>query len=122
MEVTTKPGGGAYAGVLKGEGHARGQVMITPAACAAFKDADGMLPPGLMFTAAGAPAHDADTKAINAAVHGVLASPVKLNATDKQLVGLVLSNGVRKAAVQDNLGHALTAPELAFIPARIIMQ
>lgn len=106
IEITA--GGTAYVDIRVGEGHGIHQRLLDGAALAAFRDADGNIPPGLGITAAGGPAHAAATTPVAFVGPG----PAWVPATGT-VYGNTFESGVLNAqAIRDNVGTAFggTAP------------
>lgn len=108
ISFTTTSGGTAYADIRVGHVDQH-QCLIDVSALSGAVDADGYLPPGLPLDATGGPVGTSeDAFAI------VGPAPVKLLAADH--FGNAIMGGVlNKDMIEDNLGRALTADELAGI-------
>lgn len=117
IEVTKRTGGSTYVEIIQGEGHGRAQKLLDGASFAALKDAEGMLPPGTRVAADGTAVVD-DTKP----VYGFTPAAQSVPADGVDFFSaLILSGPIKRSALQDNLGRALTAPEIAQIPDRFIL-
>lgn len=112
MRFTTTAGGTGYADIRVGEGHGIHQALIDVSNVAADIDADGFIPPGLPLQAAGtlisAPGQTAK--------YVVGPEPVKTGASD-DFGNALLDGALNQDMIEDNLGRALTADEIAALAA-----
>jgi hypothetical protein len=106
---TTQSGGEGYKDIRSGEGHAIHQGLIDVSTLGAADDAEGFLPPGLPLTAAGDPVGAGED------AYGIIGpEPVKMLAAD-HFGNMIMSGILNRDTIEDNLGRALTADELAGI-------
>lgn len=108
--ITSTAGGSGYVDIrMTGDVHGIHQMLIDVSTLSGAIDADGNLPPGLPLDATGAP--------VGAAVdaYGIVGpEPIKLGSAD-HFGNCILSGVLNRDAIEDNLGRALTADELAGI-------
>ncbi len=104
---TTAARGRAYVDVRVGECQIH-QGLIDVSTLSGEVDADGFLPPGLPIRKTGAPA----TGTTDVMLGVIGPEPVKLQAAD-HFGNVILSGNLNRDAIEDNLGRALNANELA---------
>jgi hypothetical protein len=99
--------GRTYADIRIGECQVH-QCKIDVSTLTGVDDADGVLPPGLPILVTGAP-----VTGTTDAVFGVIGpEPVKLQSAD-HFGNVIISGNLNKNMIEDNLGRALDANELA---------
>jgi hypothetical protein len=107
--TNTAAAGFAYSDIRVGECQVH-QGKIDVSALTGVDDANNSLPVGLPILASGAP-----VTAGTDVVFGLIGpEPVKLGAAD-HFGNVIISGSVNRDAIEDNLGRALTANELAAI-------
>ena len=100
-------GGTGYVDVRVGEGHAIHQATLDVSGITDV-DADGYIPPGLPLQASGAPVDAVDQTA------KYVVGPEAVKEGDADHFGNALLDGaLNQDAIEDNLGRALTANEIA---------
>lgn len=104
---TTAARGRAYIDVRVGECQIH-QGLIDVSTLGSEDDADGFLPPGLPIRKTGAPA----TGTTDVMLGVIGPEPVKLQSAD-HFGNVIISGNLNRDAIEDNLGRALNANELA---------
>lgn len=113
ISVTSTAGGVAYGDIRVGECQVH-QGLLAAASLAASRDALGSLPVGLPVRVDGTPVSGAAQ-----VVFGLVGpEPVKLGSVNV-FGNVILSGNVNRDMIEDNLGRALSADEIAAIPAAI---
>ena len=108
ISVTSTAGGPAYIDIRVGEVQVH-QGLIDVSTLGAADDAEGYLPVGLPLGATGAPV------GVGEDAFGIIGpEPVKLGAAD-HFGNMILAGVLNQQAIEDNLGRALSADELAGI-------
>lgn len=108
LSVTSTAGGTAYVDVRVGTGHAIHQVTADVTDAAADIDADGNIPVGLPLKADGTLADGTTDEAI----FGVV-GPEPADGSANGPVNCFLDGALNRDAIEDNLGRALNANEVA---------
>lgn len=110
MQVTnTSSKGTSYSDIRVGECQVH-QVKLDVSGLTGEDDANGTLPVGLPITSAGIP-----VAAGTDVIAGIIGpEPVHLEAAD-HFGNIIISGNLNRDAIEDNLGRALTANELAAI-------
>lgn len=111
--TTTAAGGTAYGDIRVGECQVH-QGLLDATTLAASRDANGSLPVGLPVKADGTP-----ITGVGQATFG-LVGPEAVKLGDVDVFGnVIISGNVNRDMIEDNLGRALTADEVASLPAAI---
>lgn len=108
---STGNGGTFYGDVRVGDKQTIHQVTLDVAALAGAADADGYLPPGLPLKADGTPVGTGES-----AVCVLGPESVKLADVDV-FANAIYSGGLNRAAIESNLGRALSADEATSLSA-----
>lgn len=110
---TTTAGGTAYGDIRVGECQVH-QSLMAAAALAASRDAGGSLPVGLPVKVDGTP-----ITGVGQATFGLIGpEAVKLGSVNV-FGNVIIAGAVNRDMIEDNLGRALTADEIASLPAAI---
>ena len=113
ISVTSTAGGVAYGDIRVGECQVH-QGLLAAASLAASRDALGSLPVGLPVQVDGTP-----ITTTGQAIFGLVGpEAVKLGSVNV-FGNLILSGNVNRDMIEDNLGRALSANEIAALPAAI---
>lgn len=112
ISVTTTAGGTGYVDIRVGGSHNIHQALIDVSNIAADIDDDGYIPPGLPLQAAGTLVSGADQ--VVAFVVGPEA--VQAGAAD-HMANVFLDGALNRDAIEDNIGRALSANEVAALAA-----
>lgn len=111
--TTTAAPGTAYGDIRVGECQVH-QSLLAAASLAASRDANGSLPVGLPVKVDGTP-----ISAPGQTTFG-LVGPESVKLGSVNIFGnVILSGNVNRDMIEDNLGRALTADEIASLPAAI---
>ena len=110
IEFTSTAGGTGYIDIrVAGDVHGIHQGLVDVSEVTGVDDADGYLPPGLPLTATG------DPVGVGEDAYGVIGpEAVKVGGAD-HFANMIFSGVLNRDAIEDNLGRALTADELAGI-------
>lgn len=108
MKVTKKAGASSYIDVKLGTAHTTHQVKLNAAALAAFKDANGDLPPGLPIQRDGTPITAPGQRAVG--IVGPESTPVEAHGN---FGNVILGGYATQDAIESNLGRVLTADEVS---------
>jgi hypothetical protein len=112
---TNTAGGSGYIDVRVGDDHNIHEVLLDASNLAGARDADGYLPPGLPVNAAG------QLVLTTVQVYGYIGpEAVKLGSANI-FANIIRAGGLNRDAIEDNLGRALNAAELALPPTTITM-
>ena len=109
ISITTTSGGTGYVDIRVGDGHGIHQGWLDVSALTSADDADGYLPPGLPIAADGTPVGSSEDAC------GIIGpEAVKMGSAD-HFANMIFTGPVNRNAIEDNLGRALSADELAGI-------
>jgi hypothetical protein len=113
INVTSTAGGTGYIEIrLDPKGCETHQAILSVSALGAADDANGYLPPGLPLKADGTPV----TGSGQTAAYVLGPEAVKLGAAN-HFANVILNGFLVRDAIEDNLGRALSADELAALTA-----
>ena len=108
LSVTSTAGGTAYVDIRVGGSHNIHQVVTDVSDFAADIDADGNIPVGLPLKSDGTAADGT----VGEAIFGVV-GPEPADGSADGPVNVILDGALNQDAMEDNLGRALTANEIA---------
>lgn len=109
ISITSTAGGTGYVDIRVGDGHGIHQGLLDVSTLTSSDDAEGYLPPGLPISATGDPVGSSED------AYGIIGpEPVKLGSAD-HFGNMIMSGVLNRDAIEDNLGRALSADELAGI-------
>lgn len=116
MRITTTAGGTGYADIRVGEGHTIHEVLFDVSGLTDI-DSNGYLPVGFPILATGLPV------TAGTAYGYVGPEPVYVVSTASADVfgNVIMSGGLNRDMIEDNLGRVLTAAEIAGKPTTVSM-
>lgn len=109
ISITSTAGGLGYVDIRVGDGHGIHQGLLDVSTLTSADDAEGYLPPGLPISATGDPVGSSED------AYGIIGpEPVKMGSAD-HFGNMIFTGTLNRNAIEDNLGRALSADELAGI-------
>lgn len=117
LKISQTAGGDTtYGDIRVGRSHGIHQVKVNATSVSASRDAMGVLPPGLPIRVDGTIVSGASQ-----VVQGIIGPEASPMGTGDDFVNVIFDGVLNKNMIEANLGRALSANELAAIPAAIVL-